>query len=45
MDLPVMDQEEVGNTVKPFPGLVIAVCDRLVGDVAARHDQGNKIVL
>src|SRR6266498_1540956 len=41
VNFPVMDQEEVGNLLEPLPRLIVAVSNRFVGDVAARHDQGG----
>ena len=41
MDIPVMGQEKIGNSGKPFVGVIIPECDRLVGQIAACHHQGR----
>ena len=39
LDRAVVEEEEVGDPAEPLERVVVAVGDRLVGDVAARHHQ------
>ncbi len=38
-DVPIMEQESIGHPRKLLDGLIIVPHDRLLGEIAARHDQ------
>ena len=40
LDLAIVDQEEVGDAAEPLERLVVAIGDRLLGEVARGHHQG-----